>query len=110
MSSDLPRHSGRAGIAARCAATAVSTAHSVTTLSPEPTRASRPARLIDPPARRWYTPGVPRLGVPKYDWWNESLHGVARAGESALQRVQRKQHDASMARALRDVLKKKGRK
>jgi beta-glucosidase len=24
--------------------------------------------------------GIPRLGVPKYNWWNEGLHGVARAG------------------------------
>ncbi|MDR2917985.1 MAG: glycoside hydrolase family 3 C-terminal domain-containing protein [Tannerella sp.] len=23
---------------------------------------------------------VPRLGIPDYDWWNEALHGVARAG------------------------------
>jgi beta-glucosidase len=23
---------------------------------------------------------VPRLGVPEYEWWNECLHGVARAG------------------------------
>lgn len=23
-------------------------------------------------------PGIPRLGVPAYDWWNETLHGVAR--------------------------------
>ncbi len=23
---------------------------------------------------------IPRLGVPEYDWWNEGLHGVARAG------------------------------
>ncbi|HET6451581.1 MAG TPA: glycoside hydrolase family 3 C-terminal domain-containing protein [Spirochaetia bacterium] len=23
---------------------------------------------------------VPRLGVPSYNWWNECLHGVARAG------------------------------
>ena len=23
---------------------------------------------------------IPRLGVPQYDWWNEGLHGVARAG------------------------------
>ncbi|CAK5281389.1 unnamed protein product [Mycena citricolor] len=21
--------------------------------------------------------GVPRLGIPKYDWWNEALHGVS---------------------------------
>ena len=26
------------------------------------------------------TPGVPRLGLPPYDWWSEALHGVANAG------------------------------
>ena len=26
------------------------------------------------------SPGVARLGIPPYNWWNESLHGVARAG------------------------------
>jgi len=25
-------------------------------------------------------PAIPRLGIPAYDWWNEALHGVARAG------------------------------
>ena len=25
-------------------------------------------------------PAIPRLGVPAYDYWNECLHGVARAG------------------------------
>jgi beta-glucosidase len=25
-------------------------------------------------------PAIPRLGVPKYDWWNEGLHGVAFSG------------------------------
>src|ERR1700712_2060533 len=25
-------------------------------------------------------PAIPRLNVPAYDWWNESLHGVARSG------------------------------
>jgi beta-glucosidase len=25
-------------------------------------------------------PAISRLGVPAYDWWNEALHGVARAG------------------------------
>jgi beta-glucosidase len=24
-------------------------------------------------------PAIPRLGVPEYNWWNEGLHGVARA-------------------------------
>lgn len=23
------------------------------------------------------SPGVPRLGIPEYQWWNEALHGVA---------------------------------
>ncbi|WP_077623229.1 glycoside hydrolase family 3 C-terminal domain-containing protein [Sediminibacillus massiliensis] len=27
---------------------------------------------------------VPRLGIPTYNWWNESLHGVARAGVSTM--------------------------
>ncbi|HEX4037087.1 MAG TPA: glycoside hydrolase family 3 C-terminal domain-containing protein [Acidobacteriaceae bacterium] len=27
-----------------------------------------------------HAPAIPRLGVPKYDWWNEGLHGVAFAG------------------------------
>ena len=26
------------------------------------------------------SPAIPRLGIPAYDWWNEALHGVARAG------------------------------
>ena len=26
------------------------------------------------------TPGVPRLGIPRYNWWSEALHGVANAG------------------------------
>ncbi len=25
-------------------------------------------------------PAIPRLGIPSYNWWNEALHGVARAG------------------------------
>ncbi|RYY18693.1 MAG: glycosyl hydrolase, partial [Sphingobacteriaceae bacterium] len=27
------------------------------------------------------TPAIPRLGVPAFDWWNEALHGVARANK-----------------------------
>lgn len=26
------------------------------------------------------SPGIPRLGIQSYDWWNEALHGVARNG------------------------------
>jgi len=29
-------------------------------------------------------PAVPRLGIPKYEWWNEALHGVARAGAATV--------------------------
>lgn len=29
---------------------------------------------------RYQSPAIERLGIPKYNWWNESLHGVARAG------------------------------
>ena len=25
-------------------------------------------------------PGIERLGIPAYNWWNEALHGVARSG------------------------------
>jgi beta-glucosidase len=27
---------------------------------------------------------IPRLGVPAYEWWNECLHGVARAGPATV--------------------------
>ncbi|MDB4999517.1 MAG: xyl3A 2 [Mucilaginibacter sp.] len=27
---------------------------------------------------------VPRLDIPAYNWWNEALHGVARAGEATI--------------------------
>lgn len=27
---------------------------------------------------------VPRLGIPDYEWWNEGLHGVARAGHATV--------------------------
>ncbi|HSD18035.1 MAG TPA: glycoside hydrolase family 3 C-terminal domain-containing protein [Thermomonas sp.] len=29
-------------------------------------------------------PAIDRLGVPAYDWWNEALHGVARAGPATV--------------------------
>ena len=27
---------------------------------------------------------IPRLGIPEYNWWNEGLHGVARAGNATV--------------------------
>lgn len=29
---------------------------------------------------RYDAPAIERLGIPAYNWWNEGLHGVARAG------------------------------
>ncbi len=29
---------------------------------------------------RYDAPAIPRLNIPAYNWWNEGLHGVARAG------------------------------
>ena len=33
---------------------------------------------------RYDAPGIPRLNVPAYNWWNEALHGVARAGTATV--------------------------
>jgi beta-glucosidase len=30
------------------------------------------------------SPAIPRLGIPSYNWWNEALHGVARAGTATV--------------------------
>ncbi len=30
------------------------------------------------------SPAIERLGIPAYNWWNECLHGVARAGEATV--------------------------
>ena len=31
---------------------------------------------------RYDAPAIDRLGIPAYNWWNEALHGVARAGSA----------------------------
>ena len=33
---------------------------------------------------KYEAPAVERLGLPKYNWWNEGLHGVARAGVATM--------------------------
>ena len=30
------------------------------------------------------SPAIPRLDIPEYNWWNECLHGVGRAGKATL--------------------------
>jgi beta-glucosidase len=32
----------------------------------------------------YFSPAIPRLNVPAYNWWNEVLHGVARAGTATV--------------------------
>jgi len=33
---------------------------------------------------RYSAPAIERLGIPAYNWWNEALHGVARAGQATV--------------------------
>lgn len=33
---------------------------------------------------RYDAPAIERLGIPAYNWWNEGLHGVARAGTATV--------------------------
>lgn len=33
---------------------------------------------------RYDAPPIPRLSIPAYNWWNEALHGVARAGQATM--------------------------
>ena len=32
----------------------------------------------------YQSPAIERLGIPAYNWWNEALHGVARAGMATM--------------------------
>ena len=34
--------------------------------------------------RTYHSAAVERLGIPAYNWWNEALHGVARAGTATV--------------------------
>ena len=33
---------------------------------------------------KYDAPAIDRLGIPAYNWWNEALHGVARAGTATM--------------------------
>lgn len=33
---------------------------------------------------KYDAPAIERLGIPAYNWWNEALHGVARAGTATM--------------------------
>lgn len=56
-------------------------------LSPEKRAADLVSRMtLEEKVRQMQNvaPAIPRLGVPAYDWWNEALHGVARAGKATV--------------------------
>lgn len=53
------------------------------TLSPEARAADLVSRMTlqeEAGQMQNSAPAIPRLGIPAYNWWNEGLHGVARAG------------------------------
>ena len=31
-----------------------------------------------------WAPAISRLGIPAYNWWNEGIHGVGRAGTATV--------------------------
>ena len=61
---------------------------------------------------RYDAPAIERLGVPAYNWWNEALHGVARAGTATSfpQAIGiAASFDPELVRALGDVAATEGR-
>ena len=61
---------------------------------------------------RYDAPAIERLGVPAYNWWNEALHGVARAGTATSfpQAIgMAASFDPDLVRRLGDVASTEGR-
>ena len=58
------------------------------------------------------SPAVERLGIPKYHWWNEALHGTARAGLATVfpQSIgMAATFDEALMRRMGDVVSTEGR-
>jgi beta-glucosidase len=56
-------------------------------LAPEVRAADLVSRMtLEEKAAQMYdkAPAIPRLGIHEYNWWNEALHGVARAGHATV--------------------------
>ena len=61
---------------------------------------------------RYDAPAIPRLGIPAYNWWNEGLHGVARAGQATMfpQAIgMAATFDTELAGAMADTIAVEGR-
>ena len=57
-------------------------------------------------------PAIERLGIPSYNWWNEGLHGVARAGQATVfpQAIgMGASFDPALVREVADVVATEGR-
>ena len=57
-------------------------------------------------------PGIERLGIPTYNWWNEALHGIARAGTATVfpQAIAlAAMFDAGEVQRIADVIAEEGR-
>ena len=60
----------------------------------------------------YQSPAIERLGIPAYNWWNEALHGVARAGMATMfpQAIgMAASFDTELVRRLGDVSATEGR-
>ncbi|MEI6084948.1 MAG: glycoside hydrolase family 3 C-terminal domain-containing protein [Verrucomicrobiota bacterium] len=53
-------------------------AHRVDSLIAQLTLAEKVSQMVHT------APAIERLGLPEYNWWNECLHGVARAGKATV--------------------------
>ena len=61
---------------------------------------------------RYDAPAIERLGLPAYNWWNEGLHGVARAGTATVfpQAIgMAAAFDTDMMKEIADVISTEGR-
>lgn len=61
---------------------------------------------------KYDAPAIPRLAIPAYNWWNEALHGVARAGQATIfpQAVgMAASFDEKLIRDVADVIAEEGR-
>ena len=58
------------------------------------------------------SPAIERLGIKQYHWWNEALHGVARAGEATVfpqSMALAATFDSGLVRRVADVISTEGR-
>lgn len=61
---------------------------------------------------KYGAPALKRLGIPAYNWWNEGLHGVARAGQATVfpQAIgMAATFDTDMVKEMADVVATEGR-